>query len=266
MAGTEFSGSIPEYYDSILGPAQFDALAADLVRRMPVRPKSDVLELACGTGLVTRRLRERIDPNFRIVATDISDAMLAYARARVKGKIDWRKADAAALPFKEETFGALVCSLGVMFVPDKKKAFSEWRRVLIEGGALLFNCWDRIEANEQALVASAVIEELFPGDPEMQFAKTPYGFHDEAQIRALLDEARFADVRVERTTVSINAPTAHAYATGQVRGTPRGSLIEQKGRKVDEVIARIAEGLARLGGAEPFHCEGKVLVIQAKAI
>src|SRR5687767_12349594 len=106
--GADFSGSIPEHYDTILGPAQLERLAADLVRRMPVRPKGDVLELACGTGIVTRRLRERIDANFRLVATDVSDAMLAYARAKVKGKIDWRIADAAALPLKDGTFGAVV--------------------------------------------------------------------------------------------------------------------------------------------------------------
>jgi hypothetical protein len=138
--------------------------------------------------------------------------------------------------------------------------------VLIEGGTVLFNAWDRIELNPQAQVASAVMDELFPGDAEMQFAKIPYSFHDEAQIRALLDEARFADVRVERAKVAIHAPTARAYATGQIRGTPRGALIEQKGRKVDEVIERIADALAKLGGAEPFHAEGNVLVVQAKAI
>src|SRR5438477_12156837 len=97
----DFSGSIPEYYDSILGPAQLNALAADLVRRMPVRPKGDVLELACGTGIVTQRLRERVDSNFRLVATGRSEAMLGYARSRVKGKIDWRLAEAAALPFED---------------------------------------------------------------------------------------------------------------------------------------------------------------------
>jgi ubiquinone/menaquinone biosynthesis C-methylase UbiE len=265
-AGTDFGGSIPEYYDSILGPAQFDALGAALVRRMPVRPKGDVLELACGTGIVTRRLRERIDANFRLVATDISDAMLAYARAKVKGKIDWRRADAAALPFKDETFGAVVCALGVMFVPDKAKLFSEARRVLVEGGSLLFNAWDRLELNPQAQAACTVMEALFPGDAEMQFGSVPFSFHEEGLIRELLDAARFADVRIERTEVAIDAPSAHAYATGQIRGTPRGALIEQKGRKTDEVIARIADQLAKLGGAEPFHAEGHVLVVQAKAI
>src|SRR6266404_6714356 len=120
----DFSGSIPEYYDSILGPAQLNALAADLVRRMPVRPRGDVLELACGTGIVTQRLRERIDSNFRLVATDLSEAMLTYARNKVKGKIDWRVADAAALPFKDDSFGVGGCSLGVMFVPEKANFFS----------------------------------------------------------------------------------------------------------------------------------------------
>src|SRR5256885_11502127 len=166
----EFSGSMPEHYDSILGPAQFEAFAADLVRRMPVRPRGDVLELACGTGIVTQRLRERVDSNFRLVATDVSDAMLAYARNKVKGRIDWRVADAAALPFKDETFGAVVCALGVMFVPDKTKLFAETRRVLIEGGMLLFNCWDRLGVTPPAQAASARVPRVFSAPPEKEFS------------------------------------------------------------------------------------------------
>jgi SAM-dependent methyltransferase len=266
MVAHDFTGSMPEHYDTILGPAVLEPLAADLARRMPVRPKGDVLELACGTGIVTRRLRERVDANFRLVATDISDAMLAYARAKVKGRIDWRIADAAALPFKEETFGAVVCALGVMFVEDKQKFFSEARRVLIEGGTLLLNTWDRMELNAHAMVGSEVMAALFPGDAEMQFGKIPFSFNDEAAIGALLDAARFADVRVERVKFEVNCPSARMLATGMVRGTPRGALVEQKGRKIDEVIERLADGLAQAGGAEPFHSEGNVLVVQAKAV
>src|SRR5204862_1732725 len=245
----DFSGSIPEYYDSILGPAQLNALAADMVKRMPVRPKGDVLELACGTGIVTQRLRERVDSNFRLLATDISDAMLAYARNKVKGKIDWRVADAAALPFKDETFGAALCAFGVMFVPDKQKFFSEARRVLQEGGVLLFNVWDRLELNPHAMAAAAVLESLFPGDPEMEFAKIPFGFNDEPTLRGLLDEARFSDVRIDKVKIEIKSPSARAYGTGQVRGTPRGMLIEKKGGNLDEVIDKIGEALAKVGGA-----------------
>lgn len=262
----DFGGSIPQYYDSVLGPAQFEAIAADLVRRMPVRPKGDVLELACGTGIVTQRLRERIDPFFRLVATDISDAMLAYARNKVKGKIDWRKADAAALPFKDESFGAVVCGLGVMFVPDKKKLCGEVRRVLVEGGMLLFNVWDSLERNPQGKATAAVFDRLFPGDPDMQFASLPYGFADQALIRGHLDESRFNDVRIDSVAIRIKAPSARAYATGQIRGTPRGALIEQKGAKLETVIEEVASALAAVGGAEPFSVEAHLLMVQAKAV
>ena len=262
----DFSGSMPEYYDTILGPAQLEAIAADLVRRLPVRPKGDVLELACGTGIVTQRLRERVDSTFRLVATDLSEPMLAYARNKVKGKIDWRLADAAALPFKDDTFGAVVCSLGVMFVPEKPKFFSEARRVLLEGGTLLFNTWDRLELNPHAGAAAGVMESMFPGDPEMQFTKIPYGFNDEAAIRRHLDQARFGDVRIDKLKIEAKAPSARTFATGQVRGTPRAALFEKRGVKLDEVIEKLAQALAQVGGSEPFKCEAHTLVVQAKAI
>jgi SAM-dependent methyltransferase len=262
----DFGGTIPEYYDTILAPAQLEALAADLVRRLPVRPKGDVLELACGTGVVTHRLRERIDTNFRLVATDINDAMLAYARNKVKGKIDWRLADAAALPFKDQMFGVVVCALGVMFVPEKAKFYSESRRVLMEGGTLLFNVWDGLESNPHANAAAEVMENLFPGDPEMQFARIPYGYNDQGAIRQQLDQARFGDVRIDKVKIECKAPSARTFATGQIRGTPRGALIEKRGAKMDDVIDKIAEALTRVGGSEPFKCEANALVVQAKAL
>lgn len=261
----DFSGSIPEYYDSILGPAQLHAIAADLVKRIPVRPKGEVLELACGTGIVTQKLRERVDSNFRLVATDLSDAMLAYARSKVKGKIDWRVADAAALPFKDGTFGAVVCALGVMFVPDKPKLFAETRRVLLEGGMLLFNCWDRLELNPHAQAASAVLQELFPGDAEMDFSNIPYSFNDEARIRELLDAARFRNIEIDRVKIQVDCPSAKTFATGQIRGTPRSLLIEKKGGKVEQVIESVAARLAQAGGAEPFRVQANLLAVRAQA-
>ena len=79
--GANYGGTIPEYYDTCLGPAWFDAFAVDLAQRLPARVAGNVLEIACGTGLVTRRLREHIDPGSRLFASDISKAMLDYARS-----------------------------------------------------------------------------------------------------------------------------------------------------------------------------------------
>jgi ubiquinone/menaquinone biosynthesis C-methylase UbiE len=78
-----YGGSIPEYYDTCLGSAWFDAFGADLAQRLPARVAGNVLEIACGTGLVTRRLREHIDPARRLFASDISKAMLDYARNKL---------------------------------------------------------------------------------------------------------------------------------------------------------------------------------------
>src|SRR5438309_5673158 len=126
-ASVSFSGSVPEYYDRCLGPAWFDAFAVDLAQRLSAKPPGDVLEIACGTGLLTRWIRERLDPTVRLVATDLSKAMLDYARRKLRNSkgIEWREADAGNLPFADCEFGAVICAFGVMFVPDKTAAFRE---------------------------------------------------------------------------------------------------------------------------------------------
>ena len=260
----DFGGSIPEYYDRIMGPAQFDTYAVDLARRLPAKPSSDVLEIACGTGIVTRRLRERLDPAVRLVATDLSEAMVAYARGKVPGNIDWKTADAANLPFKDASFGAVVCAFGVMFVPDKKAAFGEARRVLKQGGSFLFNVWDGVENNPHGHAASSVMEEMFPGDPEMKFSG-PYAFNDRAVLRSLLAGARLQEVRMEAVRLELRCPSAREYAEGQIKGTPRGLLLQKRGVDVETVIAKIGERLASIGGKAPFSVTAQALVVEARA-
>jgi ubiquinone/menaquinone biosynthesis C-methylase UbiE len=268
MAGTSasFSGSIPEYYDRCLGPAWFDAFAADLARRLPPDPPGDVLELACGTGGVTRHLRTRLALTHRLVATDISKAMLDYARGKLADLdgIEWLEADATSLPAGDGEFGAVVCGFGIMFFPDRLAALREARRALQKGGILLFNVWDRIEENPHVAATGQVFEALFPGEEEMRFT-IPYSMHDPALLRELLAKARFEDVRIERKRLPIEAISARAVATGQIRGTPRSHLIEERGIAPDDVIEKVAAALAKLGGAEPYRGSAQALVIEARA-
>jgi SAM-dependent methyltransferase len=263
----DFTGSMPEYYDRIMGPAQFDAFAADLVGRLSTRPPGDVLEIACGTGIVTRRLRERLDSRLRLVASDLSKSMLDYARQKLGGMrgIEWREADAAALPFKDASFGAVVCAFGVMFVPDKKAVFREARRMLHEGGVWLFNVWDGLEANAHSRATNDVIEAMFPGDPELRF-RGPFEFNDRAVLDALLAGARFGQVRMEPVQLEIKAPSARDYATGQLKGTPRGALLMRRGIAIDPLTDRIAAALAKVGGEAPFRCTAQALVVEARAV
>jgi ubiquinone/menaquinone biosynthesis C-methylase UbiE len=266
-AAQAFAGLDAEYYDSILGPAQLEAIASELVGRVPSKPDGDVLELACGTGIVTRKLREQLDPAVRLVATDLSPAMIDYARKKLREQegIEWREADMASLPFPDASFGAVVCSLGIMFVPDKKKAFAEARRVLREGGTFLFNTWDSLHENPHARTAGEVMDELFPGDPEMQFAKIPFGFYDYAVIRKHLAEHGLRELRMEKRPIAIHCETVHRYATGMVKGTPRALLIRERGKSLDEVIDKLAAALARVGGDAPFRLPAQVIVVETRA-
>lgn len=262
-ASVTFSG--PEYYDRLLGPIYFEPFAAELVRRLPPRPPGNVLEIACGTGLVTKRLRARLDPALRLTATDLSTAMLEYARAQLGERegIEWRQADALKLPFPDGAIGAVVCGFGVMFAPDHQAMLKEARRVLVQGGILLFSVWDRVEENPHALAGAEVIEAMFPGDAEMRF-RIPYEMHDPALLRRLLAGARFGDARIEMKRIAIDGADPRDIATGQIRGTPRSALIEKKGVSLDLVIEKVAAALESRGG-NPYRGHAQGLLVEALA-
>lgn len=262
----QFGGAMPDFYDRYLGPAQFDPYALFLAQRVPPRPGGDVLEIACGTGLVTRRLRERLHPEVRLVATDLSKAMLDYARAKLPAdsRTEWREADAMQMPFRNGEFAVAACGFGMMFMPDKAAAFREVRRVLRAEGLFVFSVWDRIEEMPHALANAEVIEGLFPGDPEMRF-RLPYELHDHSLLRDLLGQARFGDVRIAHKRHVIDGISAHDLATGQIRGTPRSALIEKRGVALEEVIGKTAARLAQLGGADPYRGPASGFIVEARA-
>jgi SAM-dependent methyltransferase len=258
---TTFAGSIPEYYDRCLGPAQFDPFGRELAVLVPRDPGGDVLEIACGTGLVTRRLRDRLDPARRLVASDLSKPMLDYARASLAGieGIEWREADAMKLPFEDREFAAVVCALGVMFVPDKIATFGEMRRVLVDGGKLYFSVWDRLEENSLAKVFAETIEAHFPGDAEVRF-RLPWEMHDPALLRRLLADAGFDRVKIDTKRLQITGVDARTLATGQVRGTPRGALLEKRGMPMEKAIELVTEAIGKIDSAY-----GQALLIEARA-
>ena len=158
-----FAGSIPEIYDRFLVPLIFEPYAADLARRVAALAPRDVLETAAGTGVLTRALAAQLAPSTRIVATDLNQPMLDQAARRQQGgSVEWKQADALALPFDDRSFDVVACQFGVMFFPDKVQGYKEARRVLRPGGRFLFNVWDRIEENEFADVVTEALAERVP--------------------------------------------------------------------------------------------------------
>jgi SAM-dependent methyltransferase len=263
-ASATFTG--PAYYDDCLGPLLLEPFAADLARRLPQHPSGDVLEIACGTGRVTRSLRERLSPSVRLVATDVSSAMLDYAQAKLGARqdIEWRQADAMKLPFADKEFAAVVCGFGIMFMPDRQAALMEARRVLKEGGILLFNVWDDIDENPLALANTKVLEALFPGDPEVNY-RFPYEMGDPGLLRELLVAAGFAQARIETKRISIVGADPKSIATGQIRGTARATMIEQQGISLAAVVDKVADAIAIAGG-NPYNGQAQAVIVIAVAI
>ncbi|MEP6783918.1 MAG: class I SAM-dependent methyltransferase, partial [Acidobacteriota bacterium] len=182
---TAFTGSIPKIYQTHLVPLLFEDYAADLVTRVAARAPKRVLEIAAGTGVVTRLMAAGLPPSVEIVATDLNPAMLEQATAiTMPHGVDFQIADAMELPFPDQSFDLIVCQFGVMFFPDKGAAMGEMRRVLRPGGTLIFNVWDRIQDNEYADAIEAGLAAFFPTDPPRFLSRAPYGYFDGARIAA----------------------------------------------------------------------------------
>jgi SAM-dependent methyltransferase len=119
-----FTGSVPKLYESYLVPLIFAPSALDLANRLASRPVKRVLEVAAGTGALTRALASILPENVSIVATDLNQPMLDHARAvGTERPVEWRQADAMQLPFDDATFDAVVCQFGVMFFRIRGKRF-----------------------------------------------------------------------------------------------------------------------------------------------
>ncbi|MBI4922889.1 MAG: methyltransferase domain-containing protein [Devosia nanyangense] len=225
-----FAGSIPENYDRYMVPLIFEPYAADIARRAGSLSPGAVLETAAGSGVVTRALAPKLPPGATYVVTDLNQAMLDYAASRQPPdtRIEWRQADALALPFEDAAFDLVCCQFGAMFFPDRVVGYREARRVLKPGGHFLFNVWDRIEENVFADDVTNALARIFPNDPPRFMARTPHGYHDTALIRSELEAAGFSSVVIETRAERSRASSARIPAIAYCQGTVLRTEIEAR--------------------------------------
>lgn len=264
--GAAFVGSIPELYDRYLGPLLFHGFADDLVSRLPITDPMRVLETACGTGIVTAQLVERMPTHGSVLATDLNESMIAQARTRfgADARVDWQVADATRLPLPSGSFDAVLCQFGLMFFPDKSAGVNEALRVLRPGGIYLFNVWDSIERNPATRIAHETAVSFFPADPP-RFYTLPFVLHDPDRVLALLTAAGFRDVVWSSVDSRGESPSATEAARGLIEGNPIvGEIVERDPTLLPQITAAVAANLAAELGDQPLQTPLRAHVFAAR--
>ncbi|MBB4039660.1 ubiquinone/menaquinone biosynthesis C-methylase UbiE [Microvirga flocculans] len=260
-----FSGSIPELYERYLGPLFFEPYAEDMAARVKDIAQGRILETAAGTGIVTRALAKVLTPRVEIVATDLNQAMLDHARTKLQAaNVAWRQADAQALPFEDNSFDAVVCQFGVMFLPDKLAGYREALRLLKPGGRFLFSVWNSLDRNAVSRVVSDAVAQFFPDDPPRFIERVPFGYFDPDRILGEVQQAGFETVDIDVVDKINHAPSAREPATGLCQGSPLRNEIEARApNRLDEVTAKVTDALARTFGSASIENRMSALVVTA---
>lgn len=263
----QLAGNAPEIYARHLVPAIFAPWAPLLVEQAALRAGQRVLDVACGTGVVTRLAALHTGPTGNVVGVDLNPGMIAAARALPASEgaapIAWREGDAAALGFVDASFDAVLCQLGLQYFTDRPRAAREMARVLAPGGRLATLVWRALD-HSPGFVALAGALERHVGAAAAAVMRAPFAFGDATDgLHALLTQAGFRTIHVRFDVHMVRFASVRAFVLYQVAGSPLASHVAQvddaaREAMVGEVTAAMqaytdSEGLA-------FPIEGQLLV------
>lgn len=257
--------SAAELYEHLLVPLLFRPHAHVLVSRIEGIMTGDLLEIAAGTGALTRELCKVMPAIGRIVASDLDQTMLDQAMAMPDaGRVTWRQADAMALPFDDRSFDAVVCQFGVMFFPNKVAAFREAFRVLKPGGRLLFSVWDKMEANVLNQMYQDILDRMFPADAPGRM-RVPFSYNDPDTIKHDLRDAGFGKTGIEIVPEWYGSMSAREAAHALVQGHSVRMEIEARGPDyLGKAAEALAQAVADRFGEGPVKIPNRAMIVHAE--
>jgi ubiquinone/menaquinone biosynthesis C-methylase UbiE len=245
----QLNGSAPELYQRYLVPAITSIWADDLVDRTQPKPGDAVLDIACGTGVVTRLVAERMVTG-RIAGLDFNPGMLAVARSLPsKGaSIEWFEGSALNLPFSDNSFNIVLCQLGLQFFPDRPLAIREMKRVLTPWGRVALSVYSAIENTPAAYAFVGALDRRLGSDAS-KIKRAEHAFPRAAEIEALMAAEGFEQVRTSTISKHITFPSVFDYVRFQLVATPMAGLLGDRNDHEREIVIKevAAETQSRLG-------------------
>jgi SAM-dependent methyltransferase len=212
----QVTGGAAEIYDEFFLPALFAAWPPQLVAAAHLVPGMRVVDVACGTGVLTIEAAKAVSPGGTAVGVDLNPGMLAVARRKAP-EIDWREAPAEALPFDPCDFDAAVSQFGLMFFQDRRAAIREMWRVLRPGGRLAIAVWDSLGNTPGYHAVTALLARLF-GDEVADLLRAPYALGDPELLEGLLVDSGVDEAQLFRVAGEARFPSVRAWMHSDVRG------------------------------------------------
>jgi ubiquinone/menaquinone biosynthesis C-methylase UbiE len=254
------AGSAAELYERNMVPALFRPFAEDLMDHAALRKGEHVLDVACGTGIVSRLAWSAVAPSGHVIGLDLNPKMLDVARTVGQGdgaSIDWIEGDAAAMPVPDFGFDVTCCQCGLPYFPDRPAALAEMNRVLKVGGRLVANVLRAIAFNPGHRVFADVLEQHV-SPKAAATRRAPFQLWQKEEIRTLLSQAGFKEPRITLSCRIARFPSAQAMVSMMMAGTPLGAEMADAApdllaRVVNEVTAGLADYEDDLGLALPMQ-------------
>lgn len=245
-------GSGAEIYETVFVPAMMGEWAPKAMALANPQSGERVLDIACGTGVVTRLVAKSIRSNGRVVGLDLNPDMLAVARKITinpssTAPIEWREGDASTLPFENETFDVIFCAFGLMSFPDRVGALKEMHRVLMPNGRLAVLVWGSIsKCPGQTAMKESWERHSGTDNPGLVVQTRMHSLSDPETVLSLVHDAGFRDASVQTAMGAVRLPSPEHLVRSF--GAMTGIQADEKTRTI--VIDEVSVSLQAYVGAE----------------
>ena len=252
-----------EVYEEFLVPALFQEWAERVADAAQIQNGQHVLDVACGTGVLTRAVPRRVGMKGSVTGLDINEGMLAVAERKAP-QIQWKHGRAESLPFDDNRFDVVVSQFGLMFFEDRSAAIHEMNRVLTPGGRLAVAVWGALENSPGFAALVALLERLF-GTQTAEALSAPFSLGDLESLLPLFHNSKLQDVQVTTLDGTARFSSIHSWVFIETRGWTLGNSIdEDQYQNLLKEAERELQPFARADGTVEFGIPAHIITASKK--